>query len=176
MSMILTVSVSVSVFLSLSIFNDVYVSILPCPLCLCQPPFEHHDLTEINVLKHQMRNKMKIDRKDKSELKRLRETLPSATEEEPSSVLSSITAEDELRRPSIARERAESGEVKHGSMKIINDYGSWQSRGWCRVEAMARLLSKQSGPTILIRSSEAALELMSPYDSWSNQPGRVGLC
>ena len=123
-----------------------------------------------------MRNKKNIDKKGMSEGKQSRESLPSATEKESSSVLSSITAEDELRRPSIARERAESGEGRHGSMKIINDYGSWQSRGWCRVEAMARLLSKQSGPTILIRSSEAALELMSPYDSWSNQPGRVGRC
>ena len=85
------------------------------------------------------------------------------------------TAQEEKRRPSIARLRAQTDPEAGNGIKIVNDFGSWLSRGWCRVEAMARLLSKRSGPIILIQSSEASLELMSPHDAWSNQPGMVSL-
>ena len=53
----------------------------------------------------------------------------------------------------------------------INDYTSWASRGWCRAEAMARLLSRRSGPLIMIDSLERPPVMISKYSAFALPPG-----
>ena len=61
--------------------------------------------------------------------------------------------------------------LKDGS-RAINNYASWRRRGWCRTEAMARLLMRKSGPMILVDSLLGTPQLLPSFDAWSMQPGK----
>ena len=49
---------------------------------------------------------------------------------------------------------------------VINDFSSWSRRGWCRLEAMARLLSRNSGPVIVIVGKDIPPRLMPNNLPW----------
>ena len=67
---------------------------------------------------------------------------------------------------------------KHKDLKLkdgrraINNYASWCRRGWCRTEAMARLLMRQTGPMILLENLEGKPSLLPPFQAWAMQPGK----
>ena len=54
---------------------------------------------------------------------------------------------------------------------MVNDFGSWRRRGWCRAEAIARLLSAHSGPMIKLISAVRDPELVPPFEAWLFQCG-----
>ena len=53
-----------------------------------------------------------------------------------------------------------------GKGAAINDFVSWSRRGWCRAEAVCRLLARRSGAVVRIDNSEAAPRLMPAYEAW----------
>ena len=50
----------------------------------------------------------------------------------------------------IHKDLEEEGESKR---KKCCDYGSWCSRGWCRAEAISRLLARNSGPMVVLKGT-----------------------
>ena len=47
-----------------------------------------------------------------------------------------------------------------------NTYASWCRRGWCRAEAVARLLANTRGPLIKVDSGEGTPSLIPPFEAW----------
>ena len=54
---------------------------------------------------------------------------------------------------------------------VINDFSSWSRRGWCRLEAMARLISRNLEPVIVVRGKDFLPRLLSNNVPWSLRCG-----
>lgn len=54
---------------------------------------------------------------------------------------------------------------------VINDYASWSRRGWCRCEMTARVLSRASGPIIILKSPLSKPVFIPPHEVWSMRCG-----
>ncbi len=63
--------------------------------------------------------------------------------------------------------------VRHANLEeVVCDYTSWLSRGWCRVEMFARVLSSQKRPMVVVRSATEVSYMMS-WD-WVFRPAGEG--
>ena len=62
--------------------------------------------------------------------------------------------------------------AEHQDTTAVIDFSTWMRRGWCRAEAMARLLARNSGPMIKLQSAEGTPELIGAILAWMMQPGK----
>ena len=63
--------------------------------------------------------------------------------------------------------------VRHADLDdVVCDYTSWMSRGWCRVEMFARVLSNQKRPMLVVRSAKD-VSYMASWD-WIHRPAGEG--
>ncbi|CAE6923390.1 warA [Symbiodinium sp. CCMP2456] len=59
-------------------------------------------------------------------------------------------------------------ELTHRDSKLLANYSTWLSRGWCRAELWCRLLSNKTDTTVIVVYSNVQAEFMYPLDWQSN--------